>query len=74
LNYLAIFVEQFFSKTHLDASEKAKTFFFDVTKVENLDKKLVKGLSNKSSKIYLIKLGGQLPILSIWMPNQDELA
>jgi hypothetical protein len=38
LNYLAKFVEQFFTKTHLDASESAKnTFFHDVTKVESLD-------------------------------------
>jgi hypothetical protein len=33
LNYLAKFVEIFFSKTHLDASESAKNTFCDVTKV-----------------------------------------
>jgi hypothetical protein len=40
INYLAKFVEQLFSKTHLDASESAKnTLFCDVTKVKNFDKK-----------------------------------
>jgi hypothetical protein len=40
LNYLVKFVEQLFSKTHLDVSESAKnTFFCDVTKVENFVKK-----------------------------------
>jgi hypothetical protein len=39
LNYLAKFVEQFDSKTHLVASESAKTPFCDVTKVENFEKK-----------------------------------
>jgi hypothetical protein len=37
--YLAKFVEQLFSKTHLGASESAKTLFCDVIQVENLDKK-----------------------------------
>jgi hypothetical protein len=41
LNYLAKFVEQLFSKTHLDASESAKKFFFYVTKFENFDKKFL---------------------------------
>jgi hypothetical protein len=41
LNYLAKFLEQFFSKPRLDASERAKNFFFcDVTKVENFDKNM----------------------------------
>jgi hypothetical protein len=36
LNYLAKFMEQFFSKPHLDASETTKiTFFSEVNKVEN---------------------------------------
>jgi hypothetical protein len=40
LNYLEIFVEQLFSKSHLNASESAKKHFFcDVTIVENFDKK-----------------------------------
>jgi hypothetical protein len=40
LNYLAKFVEQLFSKPHIDASENAKnTIFCDVTKVENFDKR-----------------------------------
>jgi hypothetical protein len=38
LNYLAKFVEKHFSNTHFGASESAKTLF-DVTKVENFDKK-----------------------------------
>jgi hypothetical protein len=40
LNYLKKLVEQHFSKTLFDASESAKnTFFCDVIKVENFDKK-----------------------------------
>jgi hypothetical protein len=46
LNYLAKFKEQFFSKTHLDASESAKNTLYDVTKVKNLDLKLVMGNAN----------------------------
>jgi hypothetical protein len=43
-------VEQFFAKTHLDASESAKTIVCDVTKVENFDKKCLT-LSKKKQKI-----------------------
>jgi hypothetical protein len=38
LNYLAKFLVYFFSKTHFNASESAKTLYFcDVTKVEIFD-------------------------------------
>jgi hypothetical protein len=41
LIYLQKLVEQHLSKTLFDASESAKnTFFCDVTKVENFDKKM----------------------------------
>jgi hypothetical protein len=46
LDYLAKSVEQLFSKPHLDASESA-SFFSDVTKVKNFDKKCL-ALSKKN--------------------------
>jgi hypothetical protein len=50
LNYLEKLVEQHFSKTLFDASENAKnTFFCDVTKVENFDKKCL-NLSKENQK------------------------
>jgi hypothetical protein len=43
LNYLEKLEEQHFSKILFDASESAKnTFFCDVTKVENFDKKCLR--------------------------------
>jgi hypothetical protein len=52
MNYLAKFVEQLFSKTHLDASEKPKNFFCDVTNVEHFDKKcLILSKINQKSKL-----------------------
>jgi hypothetical protein len=48
LNYLEKLVEQ-----HFDASESAKnTFFCDVTKVENFDKKCLT-FSKKDKKVHL---------------------
>jgi hypothetical protein len=59
LNYLEKAVEQHFSKTLFDASESAKnTFFCDVTKVENFDKKcLTLSKKNKKSPFKHIRFG-----------------
>jgi hypothetical protein len=52
-------VEHHFSKPHLDASESAKnTFFCDVTKVENFDKKcLTLSKENQKSPFKHIRFG-----------------
>jgi hypothetical protein len=53
LKYLEKRVKQHFSKTLFDASESAKnTFFWDVSKVENYDKKCLT-LSKKNKKVHL---------------------
>jgi hypothetical protein len=50
LNYLEKLVEQHLSKTLFDALESAKNIlFYDVTKVENFDKKCLT-LSKKNNK------------------------
>jgi hypothetical protein len=54
LNYLEKLVEQHFSRTLFDASESAKnTFFCDVTKVENFDKKNVLLYQKRTKKVHL---------------------
>jgi hypothetical protein len=59
LNYLEKLVKQHFPKTLFDASESAKiTFFCDITKVENFDKKcLTLSKENQKSPFKHIRFG-----------------